>query len=307
MSEINIRDIDNMSDLEFAKSLGIWGGSFLVYYVNNGEPNEKYIERLSNMVLIRRYADPNDYESFEIADINRGFGILSAIETFENFDKIKLISAIGDVNFVENNKFFIELDLLHKEEIPEYLEHILDIENNLVDYIFKDLISIKITNDEKLYDASFEIYEFYAYNIMGFSNDEIRGYFYLGENEDIEFMVSQEKAEELEYDDVVELIYLEDDYIKDICGWYDHIKEIISNYNIMQKYISIGGEINNLVDFVYENIVGSLIHFHDENSDNIYDDYETLALGVCPIFFYEKDNRFSSKTELIDEIMKYKN
>lgn len=304
MSNINIKDINNISDLQFAKSLGIWGGAFISYYVNKADVNDKYIERMQQLKLVRRYVDPEEYVGWVPSHtFNKKFGILSAIETFNNFDKIKLINATGVESFVKNHKFFIELDLLQKENTPEYLEHIFKTESDCLLNIFIDTISIKVSNDEELMKAAFEIFEFYDYNYVRTMENTMC--FYLGIDEDVSFTMTTEEAEKREYDDIVSLYFLDEDIINSMAGWYGHIKKLVSRYDIINKYKRYGGDVSELADYVYENLVGSLIYFYEEGDRDIYNNDVTLGLGISPFFYYDGD-KYESKEDLIKDIMENK-
>lgn len=312
--EINVKDINRMSDLSFAKAIGVWGGSFLVHYINNADINEEYTRRLSNLVLVREdiYLEDDFYVdySFDIPGISNRYSILDALNIFKNIDKIKIIDAIGDVNFLENFEFPIKIDLVVKEEIPVYLKHLMDSVNNnpTINEIFMDIIIKEISNSEKIYNAAHEIFEFYDYNVNGYMQSVSRGFFDLGYSYD-RIKVTEEEAEEVDMDDIVELIELTKPYMKDVVGWYLHVLEIIDELAIVKKYKKVGGNIDDLSNRLYKSILSNLIYFHDGINENLmiedfYDDVD-FHIGISPMFFYEKDEEYENKEELLSAIMGY--
>jgi hypothetical protein len=314
--DINVRDIDNMSDLSFYKAIGTWGGSFLVYYINNAEPNEEYVRRLSminlvseDIILSHKELEVFHHRSKDI--LPDGFSILDALSVFKNMDKIKVIDSIEDVSFLNNFNFPIKVDLIVKEDIPKYLEYLFtEKKNELLEDLFLETIVKEISNNEKIYQFAFEIFEFYDYNMNSFNLQENPGYFDLeNKYKNKGLKITKKEAEEIDFDGVVVLEELSKPYMKDIVGWYIHVLEEVEDLKIINKYKFLGGDIDGLTNKLYRAIVDNLIYFHEEGNISFYDGYtdESLSIhiGVSPIFYYEKDEGFENKSDLIDAIMGY--
>lgn len=306
MDGLDVIDLNNLSDLEFSKLLGEYGYLFLLKYINEADVNEEFSRRIINLKIAFPYNDLWGAKK-DRDNITRDF--FETLFCFKHLNKEKLISVMGEEEFVFRFSNLIALDIIYSMNgernlvLPNYIEMIKNSDllvsclDNIIlnDSIFIEKIKTKAMDiwgylyQEKCLQGGYKtLFDKRTGKILDKPNLDENGMF-------------------LDDDNVYALSPLTDIDMANMADVLKSFRYILFKHPLYPFFESIAktdeffdSDYSLEIFFMYSTLNG-LIYFYDpEDGDT---NLRSQGYMLDYLFYYEKDERFPYYDDLFEYII----
>lgn len=316
--KMNDIEYDDLSEDDYMDHLCKFGGMFLVQYINNAEPCEKYTERISRIKLNCDFNvwfndDPSngsgtiEYRN-SMGSQGRYGWIKNPLIFFNMVDKEKLLDVLSTEQFIRVFSPLIKIDMyfsiIKDVEFPSYIEELEEEVLSEFSLLIQDILLEDFMLRPKNYNLLIDKHEAMQYVYKQARKED----YYLDVKNNKVLIAGETELEEKGLYNLVQFSCLTRDMMTELSTHLKHyMKEVELNQRLLElefKYQSTRPEKYLSIDYLVSEIfLDGLIFFCSLDDDGFvtYEDFG--APYTSPIFLYLKDDGFKSKYSLYKEIM----
>jgi hypothetical protein len=313
--EPRVFDKETLSELDddrYSIMLGMFGNDFVKHYINNARPDPAFERRIKNLYT------GEDINGNKIYYLKENI-LPEEYYNFLDYNKMRLIDILGGREFTRKFSFPITISMIEYwiKDIeygytPEFLQYLEDNPNEIFLNLMADIITDYFLQSKETRSGLLDLWTYVHYQF---------GYHKYKHDEDDEFVCF----------DILNHIKIYPEDIGNTVGLLkdklifmllklnrqlmiimeriiDDLRELFFEVPLYHRFRRITD--NNpyledirmdLEDEIIKMCLDNFIYFYDTN--NTREDYSEYLI-FTPVFYYEKDNRFRTKDELYNTLIR---